>query len=167
MNVHLPMRIGGWLAAQDIRLAYTASCLLGCVVCVIHTFFFHETLPRNRRVPFTWAGHSPLAFLRLFRRSHERGGGGRGGVTSCESNVTRLRVFRENLCRNRLSAKLNTVVVLQSMTNGMGDLWQVVALTPAPDHTHAHTRTRARAHTHTHMRARSQDALRHCRHRVR
>ena len=79
MNVHLPMRIGGWLAAQDIRLAYTASCLLGCVVCVIHTFFFHETLPRNRRVPFTWAGHSPLAFLRLFRRSHEREGGGQGG----------------------------------------------------------------------------------------
>ena len=33
------------------------------------------------------------------------------------------------MCRNRLSAKLNTVVVLQSMTNGMGDLWQVVAIT--------------------------------------
>ena len=56
-------------------------------------------------------------------------GGGRGEVTSCELNVTRLRVFRGNLCRNRLSAKLNTVVVLQSMTNGMGDLWQVVAIT--------------------------------------
>eukprot|EP00802_Teleaulax_amphioxeia_P005472 Tamp_05476.p1 GENE.Tamp_05476~~Tamp_05476.p1 ORF type:complete len:545 (+),score=69.55 Tamp_05476:171-1637(+) len=34
-----------------------------------------------------------------------------------------LRLFR----RGALSFKLNTVVVLQSLTNGMGDLWQVLA----------------------------------------
>lgn len=35
--------------------------------------------------------------------------------------------FRNLFRRGRLSAKLNLVVVCQSLTNGMGDLWQVLA----------------------------------------
>ena len=34
--------------------------------------------------------------------------------------------FTKLFRRNALSAKLNLVVVLQSLTNGMGDLWQVL-----------------------------------------
>jgi MFS family permease len=48
-----------------------------------------------------------------------------------------LRLFR----RGALSFKLNTVVVLQSLTNGMGDLWQVLS----SSHTLASARARARA----------------------
>ncbi|KOO26364.1 tetracycline-efflux transporter [Chrysochromulina tobinii] len=89
--------VGGALAARDIRLAYAASCTLGCCVIASVSLGLRETLAKERRRPFAWKGTSPLAFTRLF---------GRGA----------------------LSAKLNAVVLLQSLTNGMGDLWQVLAL---------------------------------------
>lgn len=88
--------IGGALAARDIRLAYAASCTLGCCVLASVSLGLRETLAKERRRPFAWKGTSPLAFTRLF---------GRGA----------------------LSAKLNAVVLLQSLSNGMGDLWQVLA----------------------------------------
>jgi DHA1 family tetracycline resistance protein-like MFS transporter len=88
--------VGGALAARDIRLAYAASCTLGCCVIASVSLGLRETLAKERRRPFAWKGTSPLAFTRLF---------GRGA----------------------LSAKLNAVVLLQSLTNGMGDLWQVLA----------------------------------------
>lgn len=56
-----------------------------------------ETLPDSRRIPFRW----------------------KAGF----SPFAFTRLFR----RGALSAKLNTVVLLQSLTNGMGDLWQVLA----------------------------------------
>mmetsp|Transcript_21383 Transcript_21383/g.43256 ORF Transcript_21383/g.43256 Transcript_21383/m.43256 type:complete len:483 (-) Transcript_21383:250-1698(-) len=88
---------GGPLAARDLRLAYSASCLLGCCVLACITFGMVETLPATRRQPFKWRqSSSPLAFTRLFRRGS-------------------------------LSVRLNLVVLLQSLTNGMGDLWQVLA----------------------------------------
>ena len=89
--------VGGPLAQRDIRLAYAASCLLGCGVAALLALGLRETLPRRRRVPLavsSKSGNGPLGFVRLFRR----------GV---------------------LAAKLNTCVLLQSLTNGMGDLWQV------------------------------------------
>ena len=88
--------MGGWLATRDIRYAYFASCTLGCCVCACVGFGLRETLPKQRRIKFKWAGNNPLGFINLFRR----------GV---------------------LAAKLNLCVVLQSLTNGMGDLWQVMA----------------------------------------
>jgi MFS transporter, DHA1 family, tetracycline resistance protein len=88
--------LGGPLAQRDIRLAYAASCSLGCCVLACIGIGLRETLPEGRRVPFAWGGGSPLGFQNLFRRSS-------------------------------LSAKLNLVVVCQSLTNGMGDLWQVLA----------------------------------------
>jgi len=90
--------LGGPLAQADIRLAYLASCTLGCCVMAFIAFGMRETLPKERRVPFRWGGGGagPLAFVRLFRRT-------------------------------RLAAKLNLCVLLQSLTNGMGDLWQVMA----------------------------------------
>jgi hypothetical protein len=56
-------------------------------------FGMRETLPKERRVPFRW------------------GGGGAGPLAF-------VRLFR----RTRLAAKLNLCVLLQSLTNGMGDL---------------------------------------------
>ena len=90
--------VGGPLAQRDIRLAYAASCTLGCCVIACIAVGLRETLPANRRVPFRrkGGGSGPLAFTRLFRR----------GV---------------------LAAKLNLCVLLQSLTNGMGDMWQVMA----------------------------------------
>jgi len=88
--------VGGRLAAQDLRLAYSASCFLGCCVLGCITVGFHETLPNERRQPFKWRSSSPLTFTSLFTRGF-------------------------------LSLRLNLVVLLQSLTNGMGDLWQVLA----------------------------------------
>lgn len=88
--------IGGRLAQRDIRLAYAASCSIGCCVLACIALGFRETLVASKRVRFAWSGGSPLGFTNLFRRG-------------------------------LLSAKLNLVVVCQSLSNGMGDLWQVLA----------------------------------------
>ena len=88
--------LGGPLAARDIRYAYAASCTLGCAVVACIGFGLRETLPPSRRVPY-------------------RSGKGSG------SPLAFLNLFRRGL----LAAKLNLCVVLQSLTNGMGDLWQV------------------------------------------
>jgi hypothetical protein len=88
--------IGGPLAERDVRLAYAASCTLGCCVLVCISLGFRETLTVSRRVPFRWSGGSPAGFANLFRRG-------------------------------LLSTQLNLVVLCQSLTNGMGDLWQILA----------------------------------------
>lgn len=88
---------GGALAARNIRYAYACSCALGCCVALLTALGMRETLPDGRRVPFTWGAGF--------------------------NPLSFLALFQ----RSALAARLNLVVVLQSLTNGMGDLWQVMA----------------------------------------
>ena len=90
--------VGGALASRDVRLAYGASSILGC--CVIACVSrFPETLPASRR--------------------RSEGFDVRRGFQP----FVFLNLFR----RGRVFSKLNVVVLLQNLTNGMGDLWQVLA----------------------------------------
>ena len=91
--------VGGPLAQRDIRFAYTASCFLGCCVASCIAFGLKETLPASRRVAFKWKGS------------------GTGPLAFAN-------LFRRGI----LATKLNLCVLLQSLTNGMGDLWQVSTL---------------------------------------
>ena len=89
--------LGGKLAAVNIRYAYASSCLLGLSVVLCIALGMRETLPDERRVPFQFEG-------------------------SFEP-LSFISLFQRSI----LAARLNLVVVLQSLTNGMGDLWQVMA----------------------------------------
>ena len=90
--------VGGALASRDVRLAYGASSILGC--CVIACVSrFPETLPASRR--------------------RREGFDVRRGFQP----FVFLNLFR----RGQVFSKLNVVVLLQNLTNGMGDLWQVLA----------------------------------------
>ena len=51
-----------------MRLAYLASCLFGSLVCVLLLVGLPETLPPERRIPFSFSGSNPLLFMRHFRR---------------------------------------------------------------------------------------------------
>ena len=101
--------LGGPLAAADIRYAYAASCAVGCCVLACIAFGLRETLPASRRVPFS-----------------------RGSLDS--SPLAFVRLFQ----RGRLSAKLNLLMLLQSITNGMGDLWQAISPVSPPYLFHHH-----------------------------
>ena len=84
------------LGLSYVQLSYLTSCVLGSAVCLLLALGLRETLPPERRIPFSFSGSNPLLFMRLFRRG-------------------------------RLQASLNGVVLLQALSNGMGDLWQVMA----------------------------------------
>ena len=56
------------LGLDYVRLAYTASCIFGSLVCLLLLFGLRETLPPERRIPFSFSGSNPLLFMRLFRR---------------------------------------------------------------------------------------------------
>ena len=89
--------VGGRLAARDVRLAYGASAFLGCCVLALVSSA-PETRPASK---ITTTEKRPPAFQPL--------------------------AFRRLFMRGPRFARLNAVVLLQSLTNGMGDLWQVLA----------------------------------------
>jgi len=91
--------VGGRLAARDVRLAYATSALLGCGVLALVSGA-PETRPASARKVVASETRPPAFQPFAFRRLFMRG---------------------------PKFARLNAVVLLQSLTNGMGDLWQVLA----------------------------------------
>ena len=72
--------VGGKLSAVSllglsyVQLSYLASCAMGSAVCLLLALGLRETLPPERRIPFSFAGSNPLLFTRLFRRGRLQAG---------------------------------------------------------------------------------------------
>ena len=133
--------VGGYLAATDVRLAYACSCALGLAVVGVVLRGLSETLPPEQRKPFKAEMANPFVFVRRFpahhlappppRRRHRRRRRRRRRrhdaallVVTPAFLLWQVRLFR----RGALMRRLNLVLLAQMVTNGLGDLWQIIAV---------------------------------------
>ncbi|MCS6306202.1 MAG: TCR/Tet family MFS transporter [Nitrospira sp.] len=63
--------LGGWLGAIDPRLPFWGAAALSLLNACYGFFVLPESLPSDRRMPFTWARANPVGSLRLLRSHRE------------------------------------------------------------------------------------------------
>ena len=63
--------LGGWLGAIDPRLPFWGAAALSLMNACYGYFVLPESLPPDKRMPFTWARANPVGSLRLLRSHHE------------------------------------------------------------------------------------------------
>ena len=63
--------LGGWLGAIDPRLPFWGAAALSLLNACYGFFVLPESLPPDKRMPFTWARANPVGSLVLLRSHHE------------------------------------------------------------------------------------------------
>ncbi|BFU90384.1 MAG: Tetracycline efflux transporter [Nitrospira sp.] len=63
--------LGGWLGAIDPRLPFLGAAALSLMNACYGFFVLPESLPPDKRMPFTWARANPTGSLRLLRSHRE------------------------------------------------------------------------------------------------
>jgi MFS transporter, DHA1 family, tetracycline resistance protein len=63
--------LGGMLGAVDLRLPFWVAAGLCLANALYGIFVLPESLPKDRRTPFTWSKANPVAALRLLRSNAE------------------------------------------------------------------------------------------------
>lgn len=59
--------LGGWLGSHDLRLPFWVSSGLALANAMYGIFVLPESLPKSRRVPFSWKKANPVGSLMLYR----------------------------------------------------------------------------------------------------
>lgn len=63
--------LGGWLGAIDPRLPFWGAAALSLLNASYGFFVLPESLPQDKRMPFSWARANPVGSLVLLRSHHE------------------------------------------------------------------------------------------------
>jgi len=63
--------VGGWLGSIDPRLPFWGAAALSLLNACYGFFVLPESLPQDKRMPFTWARANPVGSLVLLRSHHE------------------------------------------------------------------------------------------------